>query len=60
MYKCNKCGNIESFEEINVMKTYVSQGKEEKTYDEFFYKENTICLECEATEEDGNIISINE
>jgi len=53
-YKCNKCGNVNEFEEINVYKTYVNQ-KDSKTSDEYFYRENVVCLECESTLEDGDI-----
>lgn len=55
MYKCIKCNNTEHFEEVNVIKTYVNQ-KEDRTSDEFFYRENVICLECDSTMEDGDVI----
>lgn len=56
MYRCLKCGNRNSFEEINVYKTYISQDINNSS-DEFFYKENVICLECNSSEEDGEIIN---
>lgn len=57
MYKCNKCGNEVEFEEINVIKTYINQNEVSvlSNNDEFFYRENVICLECESTLKDGNI-----
>ena len=57
MYKCKKCGNIENFEEQNVIKTLVCQesGKIKCTSDEFFYREDVVCLECESTLNDGDI-----
>ena len=57
MYKCNKCGNTNEFEEINVVKTYINQKvrDEYENNDEFFYRENVICLECEGTLEDGDL-----
>lgn len=55
MYRCIKCNNAEHFEEVNVIKTYVNQ-KEDRTSDEFFYRENVICLECDSTMEDGDVI----
>lgn len=60
MYKCNKCGNIKEFEEQNVIKTYIcqEQGKVKDTSDEFFYREDVVCLECGATLNDKDIIDI--
>lgn len=57
MYKCNKCGNDKSFEEQNVIKTYIKQEQDKikETSDEFFYREDVICLECESTLNDGDI-----
>lgn len=55
-YYCKKCGNSRLFEEVNVFKTTVDQTGENITSDEFFYRENVICLECEATLEDNEII----
>lgn len=58
MYICNKCGNIVDFEEINVIKTHVHQDYIEKnntTSDEFDYRENVICLNCNSTLEDGDV-----
>lgn len=61
MYKCLKCGNKNEFEEVNVIKTYVklnNYGEIDQTSDEFFYRENVICLECESTLEDKDIIEV--
>jgi predicted nucleic-acid-binding Zn-ribbon protein len=57
MYKCNKCGNEVLFEEHNVIKTCVRQEYDKivNTSDEFFYREDVVCLECEATLNDGDI-----
>lgn len=55
MYLCKKCGNTIEFEEINIIKTYVNQDNK-MTSDEFFYRENVICLECQSTMEDNLII----
>lgn len=64
MYRCNNCGNISEFEEINVIKTYINQDNKEVSnihnIDEFFYRENVICLECECTMEDEDVVEINE
>lgn len=64
MYRCNNCGNISEFEEINVVKTYINQNNKEvsdiQNTDEFFYRENVICLECERTMEDEYVVEINE
>lgn len=60
MYKCIKCGNVEGFEEQNVIKTYVKQNKDGdiiSTSDEFFYLEDVICLECGGTRNDEDIIT---
>lgn len=60
MYKCIKCNNVKEFEEINVVKTYISQNKQGEVdnyvSDEFFYRENVVCLECSSTMEDGDVI----
>lgn len=57
MYKCNSCGNESEFEEQNVYKTYVKQIKDGdiSTCDEFFYREDVVCLECNSTLNDGII-----
>lgn len=63
MYKCKKCNNVTEFEEINVMKTYIRQDEDGEcrhyTTDEFFYRENVICLECSSTLEDGDVVEIH-
>ena len=59
MYKCKKCGNTTYFEEQNVIKTLLIQneyGEIETTSDTFDYKEDVVCLECESTLNDGDII----
>ena len=57
MYKCNKCENEVEFEEINVIKTYINQEIEFKgDKDEFLYRENVVCLKCEGTMGDGDVI----
>lgn len=59
MYKCKKCGNTTNFEEQNVVKTLVQQdvnGEIISTSDEFFYREDVVCLECGSTLNDGKII----
>ncbi|MGL5328220.1 MAG: hypothetical protein ACRDD7_03055 [Peptostreptococcaceae bacterium] len=60
MYKCIKCNNVKEFEEINVVKTYMRQNEtgevDHYISDEFFYRENVVCLECLSTMEDGNVI----
>lgn len=54
MYKCKKCGNVTDFEEVNVIKTCINQNTENSS-DEFFYRENVVCLNCNSTLEDGDI-----
>ena len=59
MYKCKKCNNITEFEEQNVIKTYIEQNNAGDicfTSDEFFYREDIICLECGATYNDKDVI----
>lgn len=62
MYHCKKCGNKTQFEEQNVIKTYVKQddkGNIKETSDEFFYREDVVCLECESTLNDGVVKETN-
>ncbi|MGL5328402.1 MAG: hypothetical protein ACRDD7_03970 [Peptostreptococcaceae bacterium] len=57
-YKCKKCDNTEEFEEINVVKTYIALENgycNHQTSDEFFYKENVVCLKCGATKDDNDV-----
>lgn len=58
MYKCNNCGNESEFEEQNVYKTYVKQINDSdiSTCDEFFYREDVVCLECNYTLNDGIVV----
>ena len=59
MYKCKKCGNNTHFEEQNVIKTLIIQnegGEMATTSDEFYYREDVVCLTCESTLNDGDII----
>ena len=59
MYKCKKCGNKTHFEEQNVIKTLIIQnegGEVTTTSDAFYYREDVVCLECESTLNDGDII----
>lgn len=63
MYICNKCGNRIEFEEVNVMKTYIKQNEvgddiSDGSFDEFDYRENVICLKCESTFEDGDVVEL--
>lgn len=61
MYKCKKCGNKIEFEEQNIIKTYINQtndGKIENTSDKFSYREDVVCLECQSTLNDGDVIEI--
>lgn len=59
MYKCKKCGNNTHFEEQNIIKTLIIQnegGEIATTSDAFYYREDVVCLECESTLNDGDII----
>lgn len=62
MYKCLKCGNVNEFEEINVIKTYICQNSENDidSEDEFFYRENVICLNCNSPMDDGMVIEVED
>ena len=54
MYKCLECGNVDRFEELNVIKTIVSQ-KEDNSMDKFVERIDVICGRCGETMEDGSV-----
>lgn len=57
MYKCDNCGNVDKFEEINIIKTYVTRKERYYEYiDKFQYRENVICSECGSTMDKGLVL----
>lgn len=63
MYKCKVCGNTTDFEEVNIIKTHIKQNEKGEIIheqDEYGYRENCICLDCEKTMEDGDIVEVGE
>lgn len=58
MYKCYKCGNVNEFKEFNTHETYIEQeddGDIIYTGDDWAYREDVICLNCDATFKQGHV-----
>lgn len=57
MYKCLECGNVDRFEELNVIKTLISQ---DNNYieDKFVERVDVLCSECGENMETGTVIEI--
>lgn len=55
-YECNNCGNATRFRELNLMDTYLLNGKQ--VSEKFVECEDVICEECNARFSEGFISRI--
>ena len=59
MYKCLTCKNECEFEEINIIKTYISQ-KTGVELDKFICREDVVCIECNNNMSEGHVVEMVE
>ena len=56
MYKCNNCGNTDNFQEINMVRVFVQNGK--LVDEKFVEREEVTCMDCGELFSEGMIEQI--